>query len=202
MMTRLIATAALSVLAACGGSPFDFDEPTPFGPISDDESAILSASFDSLSEDVMAIAPTVPGSVDNAGRATFSGMAKVVVTPQTGSGSMTLVGDASLIANFESRAITANMINFAGIDMQGAGQRLDGSLSMDNGVIGAGSSNGFAGTFRGTLVADTYEIQADGIIDGTFRGTPVAALSFSGLDDTALIDGALASLRLTGIAEE
>jgi hypothetical protein len=202
MLTRLFAIAAFGAMSACGGSPFDLEEATPFGPISDDAAAVLAASFDTLSADVTAITPTVPGGMDNSGRATFSGMAELVVTPEAGTGSMTLVGDANLTANFDSLMMTADMNNFAGVDMSGAGQRLDGSLIMDNGMIGASHGNGFAGNFRGRLVADSYEIVADGIMDGTFRGTPVSAVSFSGLDDTALLDGDRANLRLTGIAQE
>ena len=203
MITRAFAFFTTCTLAACGGQPFDFDEAAaPFGPISSDEAAVLSASFDKMASDILAIAPTAPGGMDDSGRATFTGRAELVATAEAGGASMTLIGDASVIANFETLAVTANMNNFAGVDMDGLGQRLDGALIMDNGTIGGTSANGLAGNFRGTLVAFDYEIVADGIIEGTFRDTPVTAVSFTGLDDTALVDGERASLRLSGVAEE
>ncbi|MEL6570717.1 MAG: hypothetical protein AAFQ64_03605 [Pseudomonadota bacterium] len=197
-------TSALfgSMVAGCGGNPFDFTDDAPFGPISDDQVASLSASYDTLSASILDLSPTAVGGLDTAGDATFSGMASLTVSPEAGSDSMTLIGDAVLIADFDTRAITANMINFAGTDMNGMGQRLDGSLSMDAGTIGLSDPNGFAGAFQGTLVAEDFEIVADGVMEGTFRSTPATALSFTGLDDTAQLNGERASLSLTGIAQE
>ena len=191
-----------SMVAGCGGNPFDFTEDTPFGPIADDQIATLSASYDSLSGSILDLAPTTPGALDTAGDATFSGLAALTVSPEGGSDNITLIGDAVLIADFATRAITASMINFAGTDMNGEGQRLDGSLTMDAGTIGQGDANGFTGAFRGTLVAEDFDIVADGLMEGTFRATPATAVSFTGLDDTALLNGDRASLSLSGIAQE
>lgn len=199
---RFLALCATAMLCACGGNPLQFDESTPFGPISSDEAAGVAASYDSLSEQVLAIAPTSTFGMDTSGRATFSGMATLTVSEDATSDSMALVGEASVIADFGGRSVTATMFNFAGADMAGAGQRLDGSLTMANGVIGATAPNGLSGTFRGTLVADDYTIVADGTMAGTFRGTPTVAVSFTGQDDTALMDGDLVRLRLSGVAQE
>ncbi|MEL6641870.1 MAG: hypothetical protein AAFP98_11250, partial [Pseudomonadota bacterium] len=189
-------------LSACGGTPLVFDDATPFGPVSDDEVTGLSNSFDQLSSQVLSLSPTPSGGMDTTGRATFTGMAEMTVSPTSTSDSMTLIGDAVLIANFETRAVTASMDNFAGVDMSGAAQRLDGRLTMNDGSIGALTSNSLVGTFQGTLAATDFVVVTNGQLDGTFRDTPTTALSFTGVDDTASINGEGAQLTLSGIAQD
>ncbi len=198
----LAALICASALSGCGGTPLNFTNEAPFGPISDDQVATRMASYDRLSDTVLALSPTSPSAMDESGRATFTGLAELGVSSTTAAGDMTLVGDAVLIANFQTRVVTASMNNFAGADMAGAGQRLDGSLEMDNGAIGFVAANGMTGTFRGRLVADEFEIVADGVIEGTFRDTPTSSISFTGLDDTALLNGERARLTLTGVAQD
>ena len=198
----LTALTVLCGLCACGGTPLIFDDAAPFGPMSSDEVGILSDGNDQLSTEVLDIAPTPAGGVERAGGATFTGLAELTVSPDGDSDSMSLIGETVLIANFDTRAVTATMFNFAGLDLTGGGQRLDGSLAMNDGSIGSFASNSVFGTFQGVLVGEDFEIVADGQLNGTFRDVPTSAISFTGVDDTALINSERAQLTLSGIAQD
>lgn len=198
---------ALLVLAACGGAgsnPFSFEGRTPFGPISSDEAELVAAQFDSLSGQVLGISVSPEGVVPTVGAATFTGMAQIVVTPQATAQAMTLTGDAVINADFAGPFFAARMDDFAGADMSGSTVRLDGELRVDDARIGGGTgaSSDVTGTFRGKLLGDDIEIDAGGAFAGVLRGNPTAAVSFSGVDSTALYNGEAATISLSGVAQE
>lgn len=192
--------------AACGGSgnPFTFDGRAPYGPISADEAAGVAAAFDSLSARVAALPPTPEGAVPVAGQATFTGLTRIDVALADAATGMTLVGDTTVQADFGAPFLGAEMTNFAGTDMAGQTLRLDGSLTIADARIGGpdGQSNEVTGTFRGILLGTGVEIGASGAISGTFLDIPTTAISLTGLDTTALYNGAPATINLTGFADD
>lgn len=199
---RFMWSAAVLGLAACGGNPLVMDAPTPFGPISTVESDALVAAYDTQTAAVLALAPTAVSGAGTTGQATYTGLTQMTVAPEGTTDTMVMVGEVTFHADFDDLGVTAQMSNFAGPDLNGTPRRLDGSLTMDAGQIGSTEANTFAGVFYGTLVADNFELTSRGILDGTFRGTPASALSFSGLDDAASLDGTAAQLTLTGVATD
>lgn len=199
-----VSIAMIVALGACGGAgnPLRFDAQTPFGPISDDEADRMAARYTAMRSNILAMPVSGSGSVPTSGQATFSGFVEMVVAPSVGSSTMTMVGDAVLNADFGGPFMTARMDNFAGDDMNGNAVRLDGELQMDDGRIGGASGGNIAGTFSGILLGDTMEIDTRGAFEGQMRGVPSDAVSFSGFDGNADVDGVTATVSLSGVAEE
>lgn len=199
-----VAFALVASLGACGGAgnPLRFDAASPFGPISEAEATRIASNYTSLRDDVLDMPLASAGTVPTSGQATFTGFVEMVVAPSAPATTMTMVGDAVLNANFAGPFMTARMDNFAGTDMNGDVVRLDGELQMDNGSIGGVSGGDIAGTFSGILLGDDIEINTRGAFEGQMRGAPPNAVSFSGFDSNATVDGVTATVALSGVAEE
>jgi len=203
-MQRISSLFAFAVLTACGGAgnPITFDRATPFGPVSQSEVDTLSQSWTTMRDDVLAISETAEAAVPTVGRATFNGKVSLAVTPSDADDAMMLYGDSVLVADFAEPLVTAQMDNFTGEADEGTMVRMSGELTMEDGRIGFGARNSINGTFRGSLTGTNIALTTNGALSGVFRDTPIAAVSFDGIDTAATHNGQTATVALSGVATE
>lgn len=202
-VTKTLAVGLMMSLAACGGADSDIfsiaDAPT--GPISAAEAQQLSSAYTRQSTRVFGLPLTEDLGVPNVGQATFEGSAALVITPTGASQPFTFIGDSALRADFGEAVLHAQMDSFSGRAMNGLDMRLDGEILMENGRIGFGGASNISGVYRGDLRGRGVAIDTGGMLFGNFRNTPVAAVSLSGNDATAIYNDNAASATLTVVAE-
>lgn len=148
---------ALFALAACDsagniGAQADFNE--------------SAAGYNSLRSSVNAMPPHTGADMPTSGAATYNGFATVMAATRTPT---TLVGDASINANFTRGTLDGNLTNFVGTADGAAMAPYSGSIGLRNGQIGTVAPNSFTADAVGTLRSTTDVVSVDGSVLGGFR---------------------------------
>ena len=172
-VARLVmACAGLVGLAGCQDSA----PVTPEPPFSQEATAFVDnfAELESRFSTTTAAMPT-------SGTASFQGQSGLVLT-SAGGDTFLLLGDAAMLADFQSATLDGTMGSFRGVMLPGgtgpatADIPYSGTILLQGGDIGFLRANDFFGGFDGTLTGGGNAIFVTGGIYGEFKGTPIRGI--------------------------
>ncbi len=153
------AVLAASVLAGC-------DSTTSLTSADQDYNTAAMAYNDMRSE-VLALPFSTSVDMPNRGTATYNGYSTILMdTPAADSA---LVGDAQVVANFDSGSITGSLTNFVGSANGTPNEEYTGSIALFNGDIGSTAPSRLTADINGTLRSDTNTVSINGDVAGNFR---------------------------------
>ncbi len=164
----LSALLGASLLAGCGGGSL-----TPQGQFDQD-----LALAEDMAERLSVLDNSAFTIFEEAGQVTYNGYAAVAV--DTADTATELLGDARIVANFDTSVVTGTINNFRGATAP-VGQvetpavaAYAGTLTLANGLIdGPNRPNQFGADFAGTLTGEGNVIAINGAMIGDFRGGPL-----------------------------
>ncbi|MDG1376526.1 MAG: hypothetical protein P8P56_05815 [Yoonia sp.] len=126
------------------------------------------------------------------GRATFSGAGALIVNPTIINGQIAfaeaiLLGDADVAVNFKTDTLSGIVTNMYGIDGNENVDTYSGTITISNGIIGAGGANNIDADFSGTVRGNNDVISVRGEMEGDFYGNPsVRALDLGGVGTSTI----------------
>ena len=178
-----VATMALS---GCDSVTSVFDGSSTAAPAFDDQ----IVDFLDLSFDQTTMGQTSVNQMPTLGSATYDGVAGFAEFPTTGNvADYQIMADLSLVADFDTGAMTGELTNFNQRD----DQQLEGSLRLSNGRI---SGSGFTADAIGTVDYGTDPLVWDLEVQGDFRGS--SGQSVSGTANGTLSDGSAVTTPMFG----
>ena len=148
---------------------------------------------------VMGMVETPDISMPDTGTASFTGA--MTVRLETDPGVTTLAGDAVINMDFGLNTVEGTAENFFGTDPDGVLQDYAGTVTFDEGSIGAELPNDWQAGYTGVLTAAAQTIVLDGTVDGSFLGDPIAAIAGAELVAQVVYDGNLVDGIVTVIGE-
>ncbi len=198
MWRRWCAVAALGALQACGSTGQDQATHEEIGEAYNDNRQDMIDAVDRLSLHSVTSEANLPTS----GSATFEGQAAIVVGNPAGP-DLSLVGDATVTADFGDGAISGRATDFLGTDETGiSADEYDGTLNLSGGRIGAGGSSDVSGELSGTLASENHVVVIDAPVQGEFYGNPdIVGVALYGEGGIATVDGLFAPGSVGIVAE-
>ena len=196
-MQRYVVIAAactvLSLVAGCGGGSTSLSLQEQFDKDSGSAEAMAARLVERSKSpfDIFA----------NAGVVTYNGYA--VVGVDTADQSTELLGETTIVADFDTSVVTGTMGNFVGAAAPltqtetPAVAVYSGTLTLANGLVdGLNRPNQFGADFSGTLTGQGNVITLDGALIGDFKGGPLR----NGI--VGVSTDAVTTTTLNGIAAE
>ena len=156
-----------------------------------------------LASEVAGLPTATAAEVPVTGSATYDGYATVVI--DTDVAETSLVGDATLVADFAGDTIEGTLDDFVGTVDGGAIRDYDDSLAVSDGDLRVATAAGFGADVNGVLEGGGDTIGVDGSIFGNLRSSPtrdvaaLSAISAGGTDFT--VNGTEYGGLLTIVAE-
>ncbi len=203
-MWRWCAVVVLGTLQAFGSTgsegPGSEDPETP-----EDLGATYNANRQDLIDTearLLVLADTSEANLPTSGSATYEGQAGVFLDNPVGL-DRSLVGDATVTADFRQGTISGQATDFIGTDEVGLNvDEYDGTLSLSSGQIGTSSPSGASSVLSGTLTSEDHVVAIDAQVQGGLVGNPdVEGVALYGTGGIATVDGQFAS-GLVGIVAE
>jgi hypothetical protein len=185
MWRRWCAVVALGALQACGSTGGGSEAPEDLGAIYNDNREDLLETHDRL----VALSTTSEANLPTSGSATFEGQAGIYLDTAL---DLSLVGDATVTADFGQGTISGQATNFIGTEGGFTADEYDGTLNLSGGRIGTGGPSDASGILSGTLTGGGHVVTIDAQMQGGFVGNPdVAGLVLDSTGGTATVDGFL-----------
>ncbi len=130
--------------------------------------------FETRREMLNARSNTAFSAVPDTGTSTYRGEASLGVgTRENG---VVLLGDAALTVDFGANTVDGVLDNFSGFDTDEDFSDYNGSLILEDGVLGVDRPNDLESQIVGTLSGDGNTITVDAFWEGDLRGTPIGGI--------------------------
>lgn len=168
--TMGLAVAGLAVLAGC--EEFSFSDPA-----TTEEEAYLALQAETLAlrdtTELLAVTDAVDLPVS--GSATYEGTALIALDATSGGAASELIGDASIVADFEAATISGQADGFYGTVDGGDVAAFEGTIFVSQGTIDSSNSGAdqIAADVNGTLSGGGDTLVVDGAVAGNFLGDPL-----------------------------
>lgn len=168
--TQGLAVAGLAALAGC--EEFSFSDPA-----TTEEEAYLALQAETLAlrdaTEFLAVTDAVDLPVS--GSATYEGTALIALDAPTGGAASELIGDASIVADFEAATVTGQADGFHGTVNGGDVAAFEGTVFLSQGAIDSSNvgNDQIAADVNGTLSGGGDTLVVDGAVAGNFLGDPL-----------------------------
>lgn len=133
------------------------------------------------------------------GRATYDGSASILIEtmPETA----LIVGDATVVMDFDLNEVSGEMGRFIGTDLNGDFRNFDGRLVIEDGDIGGTAANAWSLDYAGTLSVPGQAYVMAGTMEGEFLGAAAGAIAGLELEAQIVANGVLSDGVVTLIGE-
>jgi uncharacterized protein (DUF2345 family) len=170
MRARRAILLALVTVAAC--EEFSFSDPAT----TEDEAYLaLQAETLALRDATEFLAVTDAVDLPNTGSATYEGTALIALDAPAGGVASELIGDASIVADFEAATVSGQADGFYGTVNGGDVAAFEGTIFVSQGAIDSSNvgNDQIAADVNGTLSGGGDTLVVDGAVAGNFLGDPL-----------------------------
>jgi hypothetical protein len=168
--TKGLAVAGLAALTGC--EEFTFTDPA-----TTEDEAYLALQAETLALRDATEFLTVTDAVDlpNTGSATYEGTALIALDAPTGGVASELIGDASIVADFEAATVSGQADGFYGTVNGGDVAAFEGTIFVSQGTIDSSNvgNDQITADVNGTLSGGGDTLVVDGAVAGNFLGDPL-----------------------------
>ncbi len=168
--TKGLAVAGLAALAGC--EEFSFSDPAT----TEDEAYLaLQAETLALRDATEFLAVTDAVDLPTTGSATYEGTALIALDAPAGGVASELIGDASIVADFEAATVSGQADGFYGTVNGGDVAAFEGTIFVSQGTVDSSNvgNDQIAADVNGTLSGGGDTLVVDGAVAGNFLGDPL-----------------------------
>jgi hypothetical protein len=168
--TKGLAVAGLAALTGC--EEFSFTDSTT----TEDEAYLaLQAETLALRDATEFLSVTDAVDLPTTGSATYEGTALIAMDAPTGGVASELIGDASIVADFEAATVSGQADGFYGTVNGGDVAAFEGTIFVSQGTIDSSNvgNDQIAADVNGTLSGGGDTLVVDGAVAGNFLGDPL-----------------------------